>query len=93
MSITKSDCLLFLKDLEDCGLVRISSAEFAKRKNSDEKLKGTGINIFDGNAILYDRYASYEYRNGSLPGYAAPCGLQLCGRKLQANGRFFTGGA
>ena len=33
---------------------------FAKRKNSDEKLKGTGINIFDGNAILYDRYASYE---------------------------------
>ena len=33
---------------------------YAKRKGSNEKLKGTGINIFDGNAILYDRYASYE---------------------------------
>lgn len=33
---------------------------YAKRLGSEEKLTGTGINIFDGNAILYDRYASYE---------------------------------
>ena len=33
---------------------------FAKRKDSDEKLKGTGINIIGHTAILYDQYASYE---------------------------------
>ena len=33
---------------------------FAKRKDSDEKLKGTGINIIGDTAILYNQYASYE---------------------------------
>ena len=33
---------------------------FAKRKNSDENLKGTGINIIGDTAILYNQYASYE---------------------------------
>lgn len=33
---------------------------FAKRLGTNEKLTGTGINIFDGNAILYNKYASYE---------------------------------
>jgi hypothetical protein len=33
---------------------------YAKRLDSNEKLIGTGINIFDDNAILYDKYASYQ---------------------------------
>lgn len=33
---------------------------FAKRKDSQEKLKGTGINIIGDTAFLYDKYASYE---------------------------------
>ena len=39
---------------------------YAKRLGSDEKLQGTGINIFEGNAILYDRYASYEVEPESV---------------------------
>lgn len=33
---------------------------FAKRKDSNEKLQGTGINIIGDTAILYNQYASYE---------------------------------
>ena len=33
---------------------------FAKRIGTDEKLTGTGINIIGDNAILYNKYASYE---------------------------------
>lgn len=33
---------------------------YAKRLGSNEKIEGTGVNIFDGNAIIYNRYASYE---------------------------------
>lgn len=39
---------------------------FAKRKDSDEKLKGTGINIIGDTAILYNQYASYEVEPESV---------------------------
>lgn len=39
---------------------------FAKRLGVNEKLTGTGINIFDGSAILYDKYASYEVEPESV---------------------------
>lgn len=33
---------------------------YAKRLGTNEKIEGTGVNIFDNNAIVYNRYASYE---------------------------------
>ena len=53
---------------------------YAKRLGSNEKLEGTGINIFDGNAILYNKYASYQVdpetvvlrRNHSVEKYENP---------------------
>ena len=33
---------------------------FAKKLNSNEKIEGTGINIFDGQAFVYNKYVSYE---------------------------------
>lgn len=38
----------------------------AKRINGDETLKGTGINMFDNTAILYNRFASYEVNPDTL---------------------------
>ena len=39
---------------------------FAKRKDSNEKLKGTGINVIGDTAILYNQYASYEVEPESV---------------------------
>ena len=33
---------------------------YAKRLEGNEKIEGTGFNLFDGNAIVYNKYASYE---------------------------------
>ena len=32
----------------------------AKREGTNERLVGTGVNVFDGQALLYNKYASYE---------------------------------
>ena len=32
----------------------------AKREGTNERLVGTGVNVFDGHALLYNKYASYQ---------------------------------
>ena len=36
------------------------------RKGTNEKVTGTGINIFENQAFIYDRYASYEVEVNSI---------------------------